>query len=193
MLMKVSTSQKGDTIIEVLIAMAILSIVVTTCYSIMNRTYAYALVSFERTTTQAMLSGQAAMLRDAQTRFIDAKGASPASDDWNDIVGTDGFVKAVGSPASAATDTGCVPPESGVDAFYFDPSADTTEPKDYTDMMYVRQATSPTYGDGMWIEGYKVTSGSGSYYEFYIKSCWDSPYGEVQQAMRTTVRLYEKN
>ncbi|MBR3256846.1 hypothetical protein IKG02_00970 [Candidatus Saccharibacteria bacterium] len=61
----------------------------------------------------------------------------------------------------------------------------------------VRQETDLTAAQGIWVT--PVTSGSGvkcgdeftpDYYDFYIRTCWDSPSGKNSSTISTTVRLY---
>ena len=189
--------QRGDTIIEVLVAMTVLSLVVVTCYSIMTRGIAHVQISLERTTTQAMLAGEAAILRDAFRRYAQTSDPANSSedDDWDTITSpgyVNELVENVSIPADSAN--GCSVP--GVDRFYFDPLDETNprQPKKHiSPLQTVRAGTIPKYGDGMWIEGYKVEplGPAKPYYDFYIKACWDSPYGGVRQALLTTVRLYD--
>ena len=41
--------------------------------------------------------------------------------------------------------------------------------------------------DGIWVE---AVNGDGTYYDFLIRACWDSPAGQVPTTLETMVRLY---
>ncbi len=188
------TKQRGDTIIEVLVAIVVLSTVLVISYGIMTRGFANGQIALERTETQAMLNAQATILRTVRDTSQSQKEETGVdTSEWSAVLNLTRNAPASGIPASAVE--GCSHPTNA--QFYFQPSAaNPMMPIENTTQLvnssYIRIKSFPTYGDGMWVEGYKVsTAGSQVYYDFYIKSCWYTPYGGDQQMMRTTVRLYE--
>ncbi|OYW85809.1 hypothetical protein B7Z17_01620, partial [Candidatus Saccharibacteria bacterium 32-49-10] len=79
MVQQSSRRERGDTLVEVLLSITILAVAITAAYTIMSRMFAVGMVSLERSQTQAILNGQAAMIRDAQRR------ANTFPQDWNAI------------------------------------------------------------------------------------------------------------
>lgn len=197
--MRLKRSEQGDTLIEVLVAVVALSIVVTLAYTIMTRSFAQGQIALERTTTQGMVAAQISMLRDMFARHEQAvrNGAVASSTPWGLMArdeGSGGYVRNVTSVAAIATSiTPCQ--FSTNSRFYFAPTTGTSAdivPIPFIDARRIRQATYPTYGDGLWIEGYKITPpGARPYYDFYVKACWDAAISGERQTVVTNVRFYE--
>lgn len=203
-------NQKGDTLIEVLVAVTVLSLVVTLCYTVMTRSFSYGQVALERNVTQNMVNGQISILRDIYSRQSEAvrSGNNGSVDDWNQValrVIDDNGLLTGGNPlrpgAARTTvlnnaNTAC---QRNSGAFYFGVDDDgilDTSPTSLPDITPpaspVRAATYPNYGDGMWIEGYRLQENNGGiYYDFYVKACWDAAIGNQRQSILTTVRFYE--
>lgn len=191
--------ERGDTLIEVLVAMAALSVVVTLAYGVMTRSFAQGQIALERTTTQGMVAAQISMLRDTFARHEQAirNGVSTSSTDWNTITksfASGGYVQEVTEVSTNAVEA-CT--FRTARRFYFNPAttvvADKVKPIAFVDANRMRQAVFPKYGDGLWIEGYKITpvSGARPYYDFYVKACWDAAISGERQTVVTNVRFYE--
>jgi len=191
-------TERGDTLVEVLLAVTILATSISMSYTIMTRMFAVGMVALERSQTQAILNGQAALLRDAQHRYLTGGDAT----DWNDIA-----TNRIVLPAQLQED-GCTPMTGSLTPtfttsgkwFFLDPTkANGVSPfKTVVDGSIVpspihipRTGTYPSYNDGIWIEGVKYSAGGQSYYDFYLKACWDSPYASVRQQMKTVVRIFD--
>lgn len=184
MLKRKRSREQGDTIIEVLLAMTVLATVLTICISLMNYGLSLALSSMDRTNVQALMNGQAALLRVARDR------AQEGDPNWTEIT-TDyaNTPPVTGEPNSRA----CIGTQA-TNRFYLDPEDPTPwEPKAASSVK--RTGSYPTVGDGMWIEAYKIDpDGAGplsARYDFYIKSCWSTSGSNVDQEAETVVRLYE--
>lgn len=193
------SDQRGDTLIEVLLAIAVLGAIVTISLSVMNRGFGIAQNSLDRSNTQAIINGQAAILRSIHNRgdtelwleVLKRVAASPA-----DYVTTSGVASRNGIPGADGCSSGVTAPEKAL--FYFDSTSDTPltpvsyYPLETFQANYLkRRGTTPAAGNGIWIEGYKEYSDK-DFYVFYIKSCWDSVYGSssVPNQSKTVVRLY---
>ncbi len=201
---RLSHGERGDTLIEVLVAVVALSVIVTTSYTIMTRGFAQGQTALERTTTQGMLSGQIAILRDIFARHESALTSGTAEpQEWIRLtsMGPLPILKptSITSANLAATGFNGRTPcsiSAGVNPFYFDPNdvdiSLRTTPTVFNLADVVRSASSPTYGDGIWLEGYKVDDGVGAvYYIFFAKACWDASVSGERQSMVTAVRFYE--
>lgn len=199
--MRLKRSEQGDTLIEVLVAVVALSVIVTLAYTIMTRSFAQGQIALERTTTQGMVAAQIAMLRDIYARHEQAvqSGASATSTKWYDIVKTDGYVKTYTSEADLRNNSGVLEPcvfGSDTDKqFYFNPTSGPTSGVEvllFTAAKREREGTFPSYGDGLWIEGYKIAqTNQKPYYDFYVKACWDAAISGERQTVVTNVRFYD--
>lgn len=173
-----TSGYKGDTLIEVMLSIAILSLLVMIGYSVMTRGVAMAYNSLDRTNTQAMIAGQVAALRLAHEQRV----TSPLT--WSSIVSK--------STATTVNGNGCV---NGVgnNAFYFttDPAGELHSPPASSERNDAA-GSIVTPGNGLWIEGYTLDSPS-PIYTFYIKACTKPVYGDGSKVLRqtkTVVRLY---
>lgn len=170
--MRLNTKQRGDTLIEVLLAMAVLSLAAVGLMSIMNFSFSKGLDTTARTKALALVSGQANMLHAARDAYSDGQ-----SNAWQDIVdlASNGGVEA----------DGC---ETGATPFVLDPTSSSWIAPNLVDGGVAEQSR-PTVGEGVWVEAYRTNSASIAYYDFYVKACW--PGQDVNQQIKTVVRLYE--
>jgi prepilin-type N-terminal cleavage/methylation domain-containing protein len=204
-------SQRGDTLIEVLLSITVLAVLITISSAVMTRGLGTALNSLDKTNVDSIINGQVAILRNIQARA--AAGTDVVS--WDKVKkltadnNTSGnglyyadTASSSGHLGTANTD-GCTPGIAGYEnaLFYFDPSSDDV----FTPVKYfpsglqsnslTRQGTVPKPGDGIWIEGYKdFSSNNADVYTFYVKACWASVYStsvNVPNQAKTSVRLYE--
>jgi prepilin-type N-terminal cleavage/methylation domain-containing protein len=193
--------ERGDTLIEVLVAMAVLGALVTIAYTVMNRGYATAQNSLDSTASQAITSGQASMLRAIHARAMRGEDSNGY---WDSVVARTVVETNTTLLDKTKLASGC---ETSLRAehnrlFYFDPaSTDPFIPKQYltspTDVNKLpRRDSAPGLGQekGIWIEGYSEPAGaSGVTYVFYIKACWEPSFGDgvaVKREAKTVVRLY---
>ncbi len=189
--------ERGDTLIEVLMAITVMAIVVTLSYSAMVRSYAQGLVSLERSQTAALMNASAMILRDQYDTYEKkmASGGDTTTTEWYQVKhwGTTSLVNSSAN-VPVTVNNGCTM-STGIDLLYFDPSAaNPISPKTKSNVsLPLRTGTTPAYNDGIWVEGFRVTPvvGGPTYFDFYIKACWNSQYGGGQQAMVTTVRIYD--
>jgi prepilin-type N-terminal cleavage/methylation domain-containing protein len=191
---------RGDTLIEVLFAVAVFSLVAVGALSIMNQGTAAAERSLEITLVRQQIDAQAETLRYLNASYI--VGGSGAVD-WASIQKL-----ATTYNASGATDfnsSSCDIPGKGVfvlnthTASYVDPN-DPTSTKGkpvpattYSQVRYDGDAVSSV--EGIWIQpvryiGIGAQKGIG-YIDFHIRACWDSPGQSFPVTIGTIVRLYE--
>lgn len=193
--------QRGDTLIEVLLAITVLATVISVSYAVMSRGFSESQIAYERTATQALMNGQSAMLRDAQERYIASRSnsSSPLRDktDWETIISST-YMTTATTGIQESTETTCS--TTPTKAFYFrtDPASINDgfgTPAPYGSSSFSndsKPSTAGATGKGLRIEGLKFENAGGiPYYNFYIKACWLTPYGGSKQEMRTIVRLYE--
>ncbi len=208
-LSKASTSQRGDTLIEVLFAVTVFAFIIISAFSLMNQGLNTAQRSLEITLARQSMDSQADTLRFLQESYVDAyksgtityKLGSPAAE-YQKIIQ---FAQAGGgAPASkfGDSDTCVVPPNPGR-SFILDPvnaKIITTAIKSnifQTPDTYAQLTFSPTtsaldLSKGIWIEAvHTVSSPSSGYIDFHIRACWDAPGVALPTNLGTIVRLYE--
>lgn len=189
--------QKGDTLIEVIIAIAIFSLVTVSMFGIMQRGSGSAYESLERSQVRMLINAQSeylSYLRDQYNSLLLSnldidrstfdRSISPSSPagQWLHIKNNIG---STGAPASDA----CVDNASG-QSFFLRRSDSGIEA-----VVGSPHAAGgiPEPGVGLWIQkvdpsGY--SSLSQKYHDFYLMSCWTT-VGNQKQTLSTIVRLYE--
>lgn len=194
--------ERGDTLIEVLLAMGMLGVLITITYTSMTRSMAVAYNSLDRTNTQAMMNGQANILRAIHSERLSGGGSPTLWDSIESLAITDNDMTE--EVSDAAREDGCTfggrLPEK---RFYIDPTSNPLALRLGSDVTItnVRDTTvsgGPQLGNGLWIEAYKLTPRDGGgisdeVYTFYIKACTPPIYGDGSEVPRQTtsvVRLY---
>lgn len=181
--------QRGDTIVEVILAFAIFALLAVGTTVAMNRGLAMGQQSLERTLVRQQVDAQAELLRYAR----DAGGAT-----WDDIVShtvpspnLDSFSSCPASPTDMAGSFVMNIVGSG-------PSASLTRVAlsggNYTPAGYHSRVElkggSGVIAEGLWVQAVEV-AGSGNAYDMYIRACWDSISTSKPLQVSTIVRLYE--
>jgi prepilin-type N-terminal cleavage/methylation domain-containing protein len=183
---------RGDTLVEVLFAVAVFSLVAVGALSIMNQGTASAERSLEITLARQQIDAQADTLRYLNASFIAGSPAGTA--EWRKI-------QPIANNNAQATDynsTSCVVPNN---VFVLNTRkaqfADNISPGPATTFPQVRYdgVDNVTSAEGLWVE--PVGSlGTGNqaginYIDFHIRACWDSPGQSFPVTIGTIVRLYE--
>lgn len=183
--------EKGDTLIEVLLAMAILSAIIVGAITLMNRGHAIARDSLERSQVTALMTEQAELLRYIRDSYDPSEPGPlvPPASLWEDLTA---------NWTATAEDAGC---KANANPFYLQKALSPSgqiEPEivdfdestiDGSSSNYVETHAKP--GSGLWVEAEPPAGAGGvEYIDFHIKGCW-SPSGEgPQQVAKTIVRLY---
>lgn len=194
--MKRNQAERGDTLVEVTVAMAVLGLMLAASLAVINRGLMGVSNAVERTSVRASQSSQAELLRyvfdDPDTnkvtygKILDIfKYAKPSKDLGQNgcEIGNGGFYLSVGGGTSP------------VEIHKLNP-AKTTE---LTNNVYGQpEAAGDNKGNsqGIWIEGDKH-DGNGDmpgYIDFYVRACW-TPHAAQQPGsgrMESNVRVYYK-
>ena len=186
-------AERGDTLVEVTVAMAVLGLMLAASLAVINRGLMGVSNAVERTSVRASLSSQAELLRyvfdDPVTNKVTyeniLKRTNPnASLGKNGCeIGNSGFYLSVGSGTSP------------VDKHELNP-ADTDH---LANNVYGQpEAAGDNKGNsrGIWIEGDKHDGQNGmpGYIDFYVRACW-TPHAAQQPGsgrMESNVRVYYK-
>ncbi len=193
-------TQVGDTIVEVLFAVTIFSLIAVGSLSIMNQGLAVAQRALEITLVRQQIDSQADALRFLNGRYIADYGKNgQASSDWNEVIAKNSVRSGqVQDFDTMVADKRCVLP---VNTYFtldlnkmWTPAEAVMKPTtDTATYSQVRYEGDDVRAEGLWIQAVKVdatTPGGVGYYDFHIRACWDSPGQDVPLTIGTIVRLY---
>jgi len=203
--------QEGDTLIEVLFAMTVFSLIVVTALSLMGQGVAAAQRSLEITTVRQQIDGQAEALRfmheayvagyqSGQTFNLTDGTTSPAEEYYKIIQ----FVTGKRTQASKfAGSAKCAIPANTATDFVINPVTaqlvtTATKPDVFKLAPIAAQLTYTggnqlEYSQGLWLEGVRspVNGNTAGYIDFHIRACWDVSGSDIPMNLGTIVRLYE--
>ena len=198
--------QRGDTLIEVLFAFSILSLIIIGSLSIMNQGTIAAQRALETTFVRQQIDSQAATLRFLHDAYV-AKfqpniaydPATPAGQWYNmtrnlSATSASNFVGAATCPS--------VPSGSfildGVNAKYIAGTTTTIVPASaIAEVKYTGSPEALSQSQGIWIEAVPspisldVNKKNVRYIDFHIMACWQNPGQGLPMTIGTIVRLYE--
>lgn len=199
--MKRNQAERGDTLVEVTVAMAVLGLMLAASLAVINRGLMGVSNAVERTSVRASLSSQAELLRYVFDDPVTNKVT------YRKILDIFKYAK----PSKDLGQNGC---KIGGGGFYLSVSEVVGAPP--VEMHELNQAdtnklTNNVYGQpeagevgnnsgvsqGIWIEGDKH-DGQGDmpgYIDFYVRACW-TPHAAQQPGsgrMESNVRVYYKN
>lgn len=203
------SSERGDTIVEVLFSVAIFSLIAIGAFSLVNQGVTTAQRSLESTLVRQEMDAQAETLRFMHNAYTSAyrdnvsfapNDRSPAAN-WNELLG---HVKGESTSIERATQFGtCPDPERYSDSvpeggFFVNPTT-ARMARDRNNMQlpdtWARVQTDSTTNTskGIWIEGVasEGTPGRVGYIDFHIRACWSSPGLDSPMTLGTIVRLYD--
>lgn len=205
------TSERGDTIIEVLFAVAVFSLVAVGCLSIMNQGTATAQRSLEVTLVRQQIQAQAEALRYINTAYIagyQEDGTPPAgpAGEWAKI-----RTNYAADPLVGATDFGdnvtgttCPTAVPGARPFIVNARTATIQDKSLLAMTPGGDGSLPPFAQvvyddtntvqkayGLWIEAVPSSNVDIGYVDFHIRACWESPGASRPMTLGTIVRLYD--
>lgn len=194
-------SERGDTIIEVIFAVVVFSLVAVSCLSIMNKGIAIGERALEVTLVRQQMKAQAEALRYIHESRV-AAPSSPEAVTWNKLLATYGQANA--SRFGDVVGACALPSGSGYKPFILNarkaeiwataPSIDPTAGAGYPPYSQVVYNTDSSIkaAYGLWVEA--VPSGApvaAPFVDFHIRACWPSPGTSVPVTLGTIVRLYE--
>lgn len=210
--------QRGDTMIEVLLAVTIFSVVAVMGLTVMNQGSAASQRSLEITLVRQEMDAQATALRFMYDAAIAQKGAlgydsstvsptSPAGK-WNAILG---LRKASAMPLVNMVLGGvdCVAPSSVTNAFVVNTKTANVQSYSMNTALWskaavysrVRYQPSPSTAiagiEGIWVEAVekapevRASVTTPGYTDFHIRACWTTVGQSRPVTLGTIVRLYE--
>lgn len=209
--MRLGTSQRqaGDTIIEVMFAVAVFAMVAVGCLSIMNQGVATAQRSLEVTLVRQQMDAQAEALRYIHQAYVASydKNTTPTGTaaQWVKMTSlTSGKGASAPSPFGQVNGNLCPSVTPGQKPFILNThtatvwaSTPTMEPPagqslpPFSQVIY-NSDSSIAAAYGIWIEAIPSAAGTATgFVDFHIRACWDSPGSNAPVTLGTIVRLYE--
>lgn len=204
---------QGDTLIEVLFAVMVFSLVIVTALTIMNQGSASAQRSLEMTLVRQQVDNQAETLRFLHESYVKNYREGYADNPNLTLTGATGEfykivqrVKSTGANSVSAfgNNTTCTTPPGG--SFILNPrtarlvtTTGVLQPAPIIAQLVfdTTTPTSLTRSEGMWIEAIRSPNSTdpsqqnSGYIDFHIRACWYAPGSKVASNVGTIVRLYE--
>jgi len=196
--MRLKSSQAGDTIIEVILAFTVFSMIAVGAIAIMNRGTATAEQALETTLVRQQIDNQAAILRYLHQSYMadptNSGGAPAVFKTLIDDSMPNGYLS--NDKPSSFGDNLCLTKIPGVNPFALQANG-TLVPK--ANLLPMSNAAAPAFSQqsganayGLWIEAVKGEGAAGqpSFADFHIRACWYSTTDDVARTLGTIVRLY---
>jgi type II secretory pathway pseudopilin PulG len=202
--------ERGDTIVEVLFAVAVFAMVAVGSLSIMNQGTATAERSLEITLVRAQIDAQAEAIRYIHKAYVASfqnNGSTPTGTaaEWIKMTSKTTGKGADGASAFGQT-AGVVCPSSvpGQRPFVLNartatvsnavpvmspPPGESLPP--FSQVIY-NSDSSIKQAYGLWVEAVPSTTNNGTgFVDFHIRACWNGPGTSAPMTLGTIVRLYE--
>ena len=202
-----ANSKRGDTLIEVLFAVTVFSLVAVGGLSIMNQGLTTAQRALEITLVRQQIDAQAETLRFMHSSYVAAYQSSgtyaagtPARQ-WSTMLASITATDSLQASAfGAGSDCPTIPDGSFLlnsqDATFVVPGTANVGPAQvYSRVNYTSSVEAR--GEGIWIEAVRSrpnvdpTQANVGFIDFHIRACWDSPGQSIPVTLGTIVRLYE--
>ncbi len=179
-------SERGDTIIEAVLALAIFAMVTVSMFAIMQRGASGAYDSLERNQVRMLLNEQTELLNFIRDEYTNSKGLGVTP-----LPGTPAALwVAIRDTVTATTIPSADLCTSGAShQFYIERNA-TNVYELKTSLIAATGLPSP--GKGLWVQKVDPTAPGikRNFHDFYVMACWPSTTTNVQ-TISTVVRLYE--
>lgn len=174
--------QRGDTLVEVLMSIVILSMVIVGAITLMSKGLQAEQVALEHSETRQEVNSQLEYLKYLRNQYTVNSSSSDAQT-WLTIISNSN---------STQTDySGCsVTSEKAGTAFYLNNSSGSVEYMDFDASS--QPETYATAGSGLWIEATVSTGVTPAYVDFVVRACWEATGGVEQQTV-TAERLYDSS
>lgn len=198
--MKRNQAERGDTLVEVTVAMAVLGLMLAASLAVINRGLMGVSNAVERTSVRASLSSQAELLRYVFDDPVTNKNVYEQilkRTKPNNNLGQNGCeIGGGGFYLSVNNKTGTSPVEP-VEMHELDPAKTQQLANNVYGQPEAGRIGNSNESNGIWIEGDKHDGQNGmpGYIDFYVRACW-TPHAAQQPGsgrMESNVRVYYKN
>lgn len=177
--------QNGDTLVEVLMAIVVLSMVIVGAITVMSRGLKASELAVEHTQVRLQINAQEEMLRYLRDGYLSDPN-STAGQTWKGLFG--------GSPLYADTtvsnynDTTCNV-TSGKTGFYLTQSGGVVSANQFNAGNKPSAYALP--GQGLWIEMTRSVGITPAYVDILLRACWSGIGDSANQQAVTAIRLYD--
>jgi type II secretory pathway pseudopilin PulG len=204
------STEKGDTLIEVMIAFALFAAIAVTTLAVMNQGTGTVQRALEITLVRAQMDSQIEALQYVHEAYVAGfqRGTSPSpgttAAQWTTLKSA-GYSKSAASPYGQLTAGQC-PSPLPANAFIMNaqkataqkanlttqPPADGSSPP-FSQVLYDPATGLISKAYGIWIEAVKSPVGAigTPYIDFNIRACWNGSGSSVPATLGTIVRLYD--
>lgn len=174
--------QRGDTLVEVLMSIVVLSMVIVGAFTLMSRGLQAAQIALEHSETRQEVNSQIELLRYLRDQYATNSSSADAAT-WAGIIST--------SNSSPTDYSGCnVTTAKAGTGFYLSRVGGVVQRNVFDPSQ--QPPTYATAGKGLWIEAAPSTGISPGYVDFVVRACWTASGGSGgQQQTVTAVRLYD--
>lgn len=175
----------GDTLVEVLMSVVVLSVVIVGAITLMARGMSEDLAAVQHTQVRLSIAGQTEMLRYLRDGYLqDPQSATGQL--WLSLF--NGSPTYADATQSNYTTSSCVV-TSGKNGFYLDASSGNVVISTFNPAL--QPATIAIPGQGLWVEATRSSSINPAYVDFQVRACWNGVGGLTQQQEVTVTRLYD--
>lgn len=197
---KLPISKKGETLVEVVLSMALLTIVLATSYVLSNRASSINQASNERTEVSNLMRAQAELLK-AWNGYDKVASSGPNADAWKNDILSKAYTMPSGNSkdqikvsCDAATQSVRTTSQNGGGgtAFRFNENGDIET--SLVDGVTSRVKNINSYQPyAIWIEGFKkvttTTPVQDEYVDFHIHACWERIGSQDYERSGLVVRI----
>lgn len=182
-----SSSERGDTLVEVMVSIAVMAVITVGTFAILNRGIGEAQKVSERTSVRALVSEKTELLNYFRDKYLAVfaiggdTNAYPAKI-WKNVKFRAANAVPLKNPSV------CIP---GSEAFYIDynPAISEYEVNSFTGNFV--SDSLPSRNNGLWIDPVESIGGVQPYIDLTVKACWKPIVGDIDENLSTALRLYD--
>lgn len=176
-------SQKGDTLVEVLMSIVVLSVIIVGSTTLMARGLTAGQNALEHSEVRQGVNGQLEMLRYLRDQYSANSSSSDAAT-WTSIV-----TSSNASPTDYSSGCNVTTTKAGT-AFYLNKVSGVVQRTAFNPSLSPTTFAVP--GQGMWLEVTPSSAISPAYIDIVVRACWSAVGSQgAQQQTVTAERLYD--
>lgn len=182
--------ERGDTLVEVMMAIVILSIVIVGAITMMTRGLQSAQAAVEHTQVRLHINSQTELLRFLRDGYLQ-NPTSATGLEWRELFAA----SLLYADTAQSSYGGACAVTAGKRPFYLVESAGNVQITAFNPSNLPTAAAQP--GQGLWIEATASSTNTAgqvitpAYVDFQLRACWAGTGSSAQQQTVTAVRLYD--
>jgi prepilin-type N-terminal cleavage/methylation domain-containing protein len=174
--------QRGDTLVEVLMSIVVLSLVIVGAVTLMTRGLQATQIALEHSEVRQEVNSQIELLKYLRNQYVLSSTSADAAT-WLSIISSSNI------SATDYTSSCIVTPAKAGTAFYLNKPSGTVVKNTFD--INQKPPTYATAGKGVWIEATPSNSITPAYVDFVVRACWQGSGATAQQQTVTALRLYD--